>query len=349
MTYYIDSQSKIAIEFENNIKNIYYLDSKINNIYRAKIINKVKGVGVFLDIGNETAFTQEKVNGNEGESVIVKVVKIPGEEEKAVKVTTEISFTGKYLIVFDADFIKVSSKIAAKEKERLQNFAKGNSLKGVLIRTEASEVSEEILLNEYCQLKNKISDIKKEINKLPTPKLLYEEDVKTKVNFNIADEILFNDRELYKKYSNYENALLDKDFRIKYSPNLMNEINTLLSAEVKLSTGGNITFEKTRAFTVIDVNSKVLKGENKHEVTRITNIEAAREISRQILLRNISGVILIDFIDMGEVEKKEIIKIMISEMAIDGKSTTIFGFTKLGLLELSRKNKGPEFNKIWKG
>ena len=121
---------------------------------------------------------------------------------------------------------------------------------------------------------------------------------------------------------------------------MVRELNVLKGREVALPDGGNITIEKTLAFTVIDVNSKGYNAINNHEVVRKINLDATKEIVRQILLRNISGAIIVDYIDSDEQIKKEVINLLRKELKQDGKNTTVHGFTRMGLLEMSRKNRG---------
>lgn len=347
MKYYVDSHENLIIGYDNKIEKIIRLDDPINNIYRGSVQKKVNGIGTFIDMGDYMGFTQEKISQSEGESVIVKVIKVPSEKEKALKVSTKLSVTGNAMIVFDDDFIKVSSKINSEIRNNLLNFAEDNSFKGVLFRTDAQNITFESLKEEYTNLKEKLNLLESEKDRLPTPKLLYKEPIGNRINLKENEEILFNDLELFKHYKNLKNSKLDAGFRIKYIPELVKDLNVLTEREVALPNGGNITIEKTLAFTVIDVNSKGYNARSSHEVVRKINLDATKEIVRQILLRNISGAIIIDYIDSDEQIKKEIINLLKKELKQDGKNTTVYGFTRMGLLEMSRKNRGEELSNIW--
>lgn len=347
MKYYVDSHENLIIGYDNKIEKIIILDDPINNIYRGSVQKKVKGIGTFIDLGDYIGFTQEKISQSEGESVIVKVIKVPSEKEKALKVSRKISVTGNAMIVFDDDFIKVSSKINAEMRNNLLNFAEHNSFKGVLFRTEAQNIAFESLKEEYTDLKEKLNLLELEKDRLPSPKLLYKEPIVNRINLKENEEILFNDLELFKLYKNLVNSEFDAEFSIKYIPELVRELNVLKGREVALPDGGNIIIEKTLAFTVIDVNSKGYNTINNHEVVRKINLDATKEIVRQILLRNISGAIIVDYIDSDEQIKKEVINLLRKELKQDGKNTTVHGFTRMGLLEMSRKNRGEELSNIW--
>lgn len=348
MKYYVDSYAKLMIGFEKEIKSIYYLDSPLNNIYRGRIQKKIHSIGTFIDLGMYTGFTQEKVTYNEGESILVKVVKVPSEETKALKVSKELSLTGRYMILFDGKFIKMSSKLSKERKEALYNFSTENNFTGVLFRTEAEEASLTAIYDEYVSLKNKMETLLLELNRKPTPKLLYSESLENRMILDKNTEIIFNEKDLYKKYSYIKNTRLDEEFRIEYIKEIVDDLNNLTNKEVNLKEGGSLIFEKTTAFTVIDVNTKNVQGVDNRELNNFVNKNAAIEIVRQIILRNISGAILIDFINVDKKDEKEILNLLNREFQHDGKNTTIHGFTKLGLVEISRKNRGLELNKLWR-
>lgn len=347
MKYYVDSNANLIIGFDKKIVSINYIDSKINNIYRGKIQKKIKGLGVFVNLGEFSGILQEQTNKNEGENILVKVIKEPYEMDKSVKISTELSITGKSMIAFDSNFIKVSSKIEKNRRKELLNFANENELKGVLFRTNAEKISNEKIFCEYKNLKEDINNLKYQENRLPSPKLIYTESLINRLNATDEDEILFNDEKLFEKYKNEVNTKLEKNFDIKYSYEILSDLKELISSEVSLKSGGNIVFEKTKAFTIIDINSKKVEGNDISELVKKINEEATIEIARQILLRNISGSIIIDYITTDEDERKKIIKLLKKEFLKDGKNTVIHGFTKLGLVEISRKNKGLELDKAW--
>lgn len=347
MKYYVDSYANLIVGYDNRIESIKVLNDPINNIYRGSVQKKVKGIGNFINLEGYTGFTQEKISQNEGENILVKVVKVPDEEDKALKVTTTLSVTGLSMILFDDDFVKASSKMDSQKKQELLNWANENSFKGILFRTESQNKSFEDLKSEYFELLNKLNDLKLEINRLPTPKLIYSEPITDRIDLAKAEEILFNDRELYLEYKDIGLSKLDTGFRLKYNPQLIEGLNSLVAKEIVLKNGGSIVIEKTLALTVIDVNSKGYNGNAINEVAKKINLEATEEVIRQILLRNISGSIIIDYIDTKEENRTEILNLLKKELKRDGKNTKVHGFTRLGLMELSRKNRGEELVDTW--
>ena len=136
------------------------------------------------------------------------------------------------------------------------------------------------------------------------------------------------------------------DMSIKYG--ILKEVDKLLDKKVKLPSGGSLVFDYTEALTVIDVNTAKYKGDVNHEDTVFnTNIEAATEIARQIRLRNIGGIIIIDFIDMvNEDNKLKVMQRLRDEMIFDRTKTRVVGMTNLGLVEVTRKKTGRELSTV---
>lgn len=351
--FYIDDNYRLIIEFnenKNKIESLYkYEDNEImGNIYRGRVVNIIPAMNAaFVDIGfSENAYLSLKDADKgikEGEDILVEVKKLP-QENKAPKVSMELSIRGRSLVYFPTgSFRKFSSKLSKSDRKRFEDF----EMEGVLIRTEASEISSEDILREYEILKKTGEKILNEKNKRPTPKLIYREDnFKDYLKKNAgSSEIITNNVEIFKNLKEEFDIKYKEDFSIIYDKNILNAYNSLFDKKVELESGGNIVIEILESLTAIDVNTASFVGKNGGKDFQDTiyknNLEAACEIARQIRLRNISGIIIVDFIDMKNKENQEkIINYMKKIFKKDEVNVKVHGFTKLGLLEISRKNNG---------
>ena len=315
-----DKLTEILIEDNKNTK-------KVSNIYRGVVKKVIPGIqACFVDIGFEKlAYLQlDKENNIKcGQDILVQVNK----EEvgtKGAKLNTEISLAGRYLVYIPSnDRITISNKIVdEKERFRLKKIVKSVSdgSTGFIIRTEAVDGSKEELEADIKELKNKYEEILKEYKLGIGPKLLYKElDFSSKyIKDNTNDEvdkIVTNDLNKYNELKNIL-KLIDKDYidKLVLEENkdifdlyrVEGQIEKALNKKVWLKSGGYLIIDKTEALTVIDVNTGKFTGNLKLEETVYkTNIEAAKEVCRQIKLRDIGGIIIIDFIDMHKAKYKQ--------------------------------------------
>ncbi|WP_162799486.1 ribonuclease E/G [Peptoniphilus mikwangii] len=347
--YYIDNDLKVAIYYDGKINRIQDLEeSRIRDIYRGRVENIVHSMNaVFVNIGTENGYLNlEDIDGDikVGDDILVQIKKIP-EENKLVKLTMELSVDGKYIIYFPMEkFVKFSKNLNFEKKNELKKFAVKNNLRGVLFRTNANNAQTDEILEEYSELFDIGNKLIREKNLRPTPKLIYcKSGVEDFLRDNVVDEdVIINDIQLYNTYKNKYNLIYDKDFKIIYNREILEDYKKLFLKTVKLKSGANIVIEETAALSSIDVNTANFVGNLDFEDTIFkVNEEAAVEIARQIILRNISGIIIIDFIDMKTYsEKKKILKILQREFKKDFSRTVVYGFTKLNLVEISRKNLG---------
>lgn len=346
--FYIDDNLKLIIEYNKNINSIFdYENLEIGNIYMGKVDNLVKSMNsAFINIGkDENVYLSLKDASSEivqGENILVQVKKIP-DENKALRVTEELSITGRYIIYFlEKNFIKYSSKLSKDDKNKLKDL----NLSGVLFRTEAKDIDNTLIEKEYKDLKKIGDSILNTRNNIKDVKLIYENNKFIDYLYKNAldSEIIVNSKEIYKELKNDFNIKYDESFSLIYSRELLFDYKSLFNKEVDLLSGGNIVIEKTESLTAIDVNTSSFVGKNNFEDTIYkNNIEAAKEIARQIKLRNISGIIIVDFIDMKDKSHREDIKrILTEEFKDDENRTRIHGYTKLNLMEISRKNNGME-------
>ena len=300
----------------------------------------------------------------ENDPLLVQVKK-DEENEKGVIVTTNIKITGLYsVLLINTNIATISQKIEDNsERKRLLEIA--NELRdekeklGLIIRTSAEGVEKEEIKQDFERLKFIWNQIKER----------YEEDIKEKVypdliyvNNNIEfkfllgvinsniDKLITNNKEIYEKLVNFTETMISKEIPIEFDDTrekirdvyqLDSKIRELEKRKIWLKNGSFITIDKTEALTAIDVNSGKYTGsenESKEDTILKVNTEATKEIARQLRVRNISGIIIIDYINMNRDEDvKKVEKILREELKKDRSKTQIVGFTKLNLLEMTRK------------
>lgn len=321
---------------------------------------------------NETGNKEEKFNNYKIKDYlkpnmkILVQVKKNEEESKSAKVSKHISLTGRLcVLMIDVDFITISKKIEdEKERERLKLITKEVLLKtskeekyGIILRTgaegkEKEEIENEI--NNLIKLWNRIKQTFESAKEENKPCLIFE-------NYNIiskfltsvleseVDRIIVNSEETYDYIESYMKSINKKRIELKLNKedDLMQfnqigkQIDKMNDRKIWLKCGGFITIDKTEALTAIDINSGKFTGKKDYnkEITILkVNKEATIEIAKQIRLRNISGIIVIDYIDMeDDKDRKDIINLLENELKKDRSKTQVIGFTKLDLLEMTRK------------
>ncbi len=294
----------------------------------------------------------------QGQKLLVQVKK-DSNEKKGARVSTHINLPNKYIVFMpNTDIVTVSQKIEdEKEQQRLiklvkENLSKGN---GAIIRTSA-EGKEKEIIEDIKNIENKWNKIiQTSINpNQDKSQLLYKsEDIVEKILIDLTDkvinEIIVNDKKEYKRIEElkkenkeYTNIKLE----IQEGENLFEKINIekqiakSQNRKVWLKCGGFITIDKTEALTAIDVNTGKYTGNKNLEQTVFkVNKEATIEIAKQIRLRDIGGIIIIDYIDMKKQEDREQIEeILREELKKDRTKTQVEGFTNLDLMELTRKH-----------
>ena len=310
--------------------------------------------------------TKEEVKNNISISKIVKPgqkllvqVKKDSNQKKGARVSTHITIPSKYIVLMpNTDIVTISQKIEnKKEQERLIKLVKENLDKdnGAIIRTSAEGKEKEIIedIKRVQNIWKKIlkTSVEPKSNKA---KLIYKsEDLVEKMLMDLSenkiDKITVNDEEekekidnLIKKNNEYKNIKVEiiknKDILETYEIN--KQIEKSQNRKVWLKCGGFITIDKTEALTAIDVNSGKYTGSNNLEQTIFkVNKEATIEIAKQIRLRDTGGIIIIDYIDMtNEEDKQKIVELLKEELKKDRSKTQVEGFTKLDLMEITRKH-----------
>ena len=369
----ISSQKTAILEYDKLIELLIEDNKnskKVSNIYRGIVKKVIPGIqACFVDVGFEKlAYLQLDKDSNikAGQDILVQVNK-EAVGTKGAKLNTEISLAGRYLVYIPTnDRITLSNKILdEKERFRLKKIAKSVSKdsEGLIIRTEAVGCTKEELEQDIKALKEKYEEILKEYRLGIGPKLLYKElDFSSKyIKENVNDEtekIITND---IAKYEELKKIL--ESIKIEYKDKLIleenkdifdlyrveNHIDKALNKKVWLKSGGYLIIDKTEALTVIDVNTGKFTGNLKLEETVYkTNIEAAIEVCRQLKLRDIGGIVIIDFIDMHKATyKKEVINILNEELKKDKRKTEVLGMTRLGLVELTRRRERDSIDKYY--
>lgn len=298
---------------------------------------------------------------NVGDNVVVQILKDP-RGSKGARVTTHYTIPGKFLVLMpNNDYIAISQKIKnPAERQRLEevlNEIKPNNM-GVIIRTAAEGKSELHFEREIEYLAKKWNDIESKINKAKAGDVLYSDNdlvmgvVRDIFSKNI-DELIIDDEEKYWQIVDYVGAfsenslttkikLYDREEPIFTYYGINKQIEEALQEEVRLECGGSVVIQKTEALISIDINTGKNTGSmNLEETVFETNLEAAREIPRQLRLRNLSGIIIIDFIDMrDEEDKKKVLEELEKNLKNDRIKNNIIHFTDLGLIEMTRKRVG---------
>ncbi len=349
---------------------------KVNNIVKgiqAAFVDIGLGKNAFLYVGDVIRaeyMEDEKVTPavlpsienllQVGQEVIVQIVREPV-GNKGARVTTNLSLPGRYVVMLPGskEYIGVSRKIEDdKEKQRLYQL--GSRLKpdntGLIIRTLAEGITEKEFLEDMENLIRQYEEIIRRIQDKSVKGLIYSsndtfsrllrETIDDEVEKIIVDngdlaELLRNKlKEIDcsasgKVWTNLKESLFNR-----YDINT--EIRNSLQPKVLLESGGYLIIEQTEALTAIDVNSgKYVGKDSLHDTMLNLNIEAAYEISRQIRLRNLSGIIILDFIDMeNSKDWEQLIEVLSEAFKKDKVKCKVMGRTKLGLIEVTRKKEG---------
>ena len=300
---------------------------------------------------------------NVGDDVVVQILNEP-RGTKGARVTTHFTIPGKYLVLMpNNDHIAISKKIRdEEERERLENIFKEIKPEnmGVIIRTAAFGKSEFHFEREIEYLVKKWEDIEKKIKGAKIGEVLYKDNgiittVLRDIFSNDIDELIVDNEEVYWEVIDYINAFSEKTLKTKIKLyrdgkekdifdlyGINEEIDKALNEVVWLECAGYLVIQKTEALISIDVNTGKNTGSlNLEETVVNTNLEAAKEIPRQLRLRNFGGIIIIDFIDMRvEEDKIKVLEALEKHLQKDRIKNNIVHFTDLGLVEMTRKRTG---------
>ncbi|HHW56907.1 MAG TPA: Rne/Rng family ribonuclease [Clostridia bacterium] len=369
-----ENLNQIALLEDGKLKE-YHPEKKdgksiLGNIYKGKVQNVLKGMqSAFVDIGigknaflfsDDILFRQENFNKSitqvlkPGQVIMVQISK-EAVGMKNPRVTANISLPGKYVVLMPSiDYVGISHRIEKDEdRKKLLEIAKKVKPQGIglIMRTASLEATEGQIQEDLEELFQLYEKIQKDFQNAPVPSLIYKEEnflIKYLKNFlsDEMDEIIINDKEEYESIKKYLKNLGKEHVLIKYEEgDLMGlygvdyQVEKLLGKKIWLKSGGFLIIDQTEALTVIDVNTGKYVGKTSLEETIYrTNLEAAEEIALQLKLRDIGGIIIIDFIDMkNENFKRELLEFFKKELQKDRTKCTVLGYTQLGLVEMTRK------------
>jgi len=349
----------------------------VGNIYKGQVCCVLPGMqAAFVDIGLERAaflhlsdFSSKEleINGSEsiehylreGQAVVVQVTKDPL-GTKGARLTTEISIPSRFQVYMPyANNSGVSQRIeSVVERKRLrtciEQFQEKNKSGGFIARTAAECIAEPVLISDMTFLTKLWETISEKISKAETKTLIHEDlplSIRTLRDLykEGIERIRVDSRETHKKLVEFARVFVPEIESVieHYTGecpvfdiyNVEDEITRALDRKVKLKSGGHLVFDQTEAMTTVDVNTGGFVGSRNLEETIFkTNLEAAQTISRQLRLRNLGGIIIIDFIDMqSEAHKRQVLNALQRNLDKDHAKNKITEVSALGLVEMTRK------------
>lgn len=333
----------------------------VGSIFKGRVCNVVRGIqAAFVDIGleqNAFLYLGEKQNVTEGQSIVVQISK-DARGTKGPTATREITLPGRYVVLLPhADYVGISRKITDKEeRERLHSVCEGVRPEGmgIVVRTAAIGVTRELLERDVQELTANWRVLAARERVAKAPCLLRRElDLPIRIVRDYLRpelmEIVIDSVPIYKRVEELL-AEMPQGRHIKLTlyqgledifayHKQQEAIAAISDRQVTLPSGGYLVIDHTEAMTVIDVNSGRFSGrENLEETIMQINREAALEIARQLRLRDIGGIIVVDFIDMHtEMHKREIMNVLQQALAGDKMHPKVQDITVLNLVEITRK------------
>lgn len=352
----------------------------VGNIYKGKIKNVLPGMqAAFIDIGRDkNAFlytgdihpdvpsqaTDEKLTV--GQDIIIQIIK-DAIGTKGPRATTHLTLPGRYVVLMPTvDYVGISRRIErSEERERLKQLAEKVRPQGMgmIVRTVAEGKSEEEIKRDIDYLNNLWNSLAARAKRTNAPTLLYRDvDLVIRIVRDYlseeVDQLIIDNAEAYARVCDLLKYMSPELLpRVKLHQGaedtfthygITEELDKCGKRQVELKSGGYIVIDKTEALTVIDVNTGKFVGHTNlaHTVLH-TNLEAASEIARQIRLRDIGGIIIIDFIDMDfEEHKQAVLNALEEKIKRDKTKTNILGLTGLGLVEMTRKKARQNFEGV---
>ncbi len=349
----------------------------VGNVYVGRVVRVLPGMqSAFIEIGLERAaflhvadIWEQRANGaeqkpiehilSEGQSIMVQVIKDPI-GTKGARLSTQISIAGRLLVYLPQDpHIGISQRIEDEAerqqlRDKLANLLPAGEAGGFIIRTAAETASDEEFSGDISYLRKLWHDIRSNSFTSPPPSLLYQD-------LSLAQRVLrdfVNEDTGRVVIDSRENFVKLEAFAREYTPNVVGrlehyigerplfdlynvegEIQKALARRVDLKSGGYLIIDQTEAMTTVDVNTGGFVGLRNFDDTIFkTNLEATLVIARQLRLRNLGGIIILDFIDMENEEHRNAVLAELNKaLARDRTRMTVNGFTQLGLVEMTRK------------
>ncbi|VAW99382.1 Ribonuclease G [hydrothermal vent metagenome] len=325
-------------------------------LHASDIYSESSSHAVTNDVTSETAITELL---REGQQINVQVLKDPI-GTKGARLTTQISIPSRYLVYMPQnDHIGISQKIESEiERERLKEIICGqrktDQSGGYIVRTVADGISSELIIADMLFLQ-KMWNAVLEKEKHKDKNILIHEDfplvMRTMRDLVGTDfeKVKIDSKETHLKVSKFASKFIPTlDKKIEYYPGerpifdiygIEDEIQKAMEPKVILKSGGYLIIDQTEAMTTVDVNTGAFVGHRNLEETIFkTNLEATQAIARQIRLRNLGGIIIIDFIDMLDVDhKKQVLRLLEKNLERDHAKTNISEVSALGLVQMTRK------------
>ncbi|MCM1438855.1 MAG: Rne/Rng family ribonuclease [Roseburia sp.] len=359
----------------------------IGNIYKGRVTNVLNGMqAAFVDCGldrhcyisvadlipDKSRFEggdvdiPQTLNLHEGDEIMVQVTKA-AQGKKGAKVTTKLSFVGKYIVYLpDTPFVGVSAKIADRELRKNLLFSAKKQLlegEGMIVRTAAPYAVLSTKITEINYFRALYKNILSRFENAPVGELLFSDSplhIRVLRDFMLksGDEIYVGNERVYRSICDLASSyarpnsvkitLHDAHTDLFYSEGLYSQFVEALQPKVELSNGAYLIIDRTEALTVIDVNTGKFTGEDSLEHTvYCTNVLAAWEIARQVKLRNLGGLFVVDFIDMtDENHRQAIVAELEKALRADKSKCRVLPMSKFGLVEFTRKRMGVAASEI---
>lgn len=353
-----------------------HLRGLVGNVYKGKVVRVLPGMqAAFVDIGLERAGfihasditggdAQTPINSllREGQTLVVQVTKDPI-SSKGARLTNQLAIPSRYLVYMpDTNHVGVSQRIdGTEERDRLRALVvesiKREELSeksGFILRTAAEGVGEDEINADTRYLKRLWDTLSARLKTAKVPRLVYEElplYLRTMRDFARPEitRVLIDSKETYQRVETFVEQFVPEILsQLEYYPGprpildlygVEDEMQRALERKVPLKSGGYLVIDQTEAMTTIDVNTGAFVGRRNLEETIFkTNLEAATAIGRQLRLRNLGGIIILDFIDMTDVEhQRQVHRMLEKVLEKDHAKTKISGVSELGLVEMTRK------------
>ncbi len=352
-------------------------ESLVGNMYVGKVKNVLPGMeAAFVDFGSDkngvlyagdVSYDRSKHGRRrprieevlkEGDHVLVQVVK-DAMGAKGARLTNEVTMPGRHLVLVpNSDMQGISRRLPEDERTRLREIVEAEKPEGfgVIVRTAASTASRDEIATDIKRLVERWDSIKGEVEGGQAPRIIYKEPsllIRVIREHFTADfrRLMLDDDEAHEAVVEYledtaphlvdrVHKYEDKELSLFERFHVEDQLRKALDRRVWLPSGGHLVIDRTEALTVIDVNTGKFVGSSNLEDTVLqNNLEAAEEIGRQLRLRDIGGIIVIDFIDM-EIEKNRqaVLRRLRETLAKDKTRTQVFDVSNLGLVEMTRKN-----------
>jgi ribonuclease G len=323
------------------------------------------------EVGIEVGLTEPPLERNivdlvrAGEDILVQVAKDPL-GTKGARITTQVALPGRHVVYMpEVQHVGISRRISSEaERARLRRLVeKIRPAGGVILRTAATEASEDSLRTDIEYLQRVWGDVQKTYEKRKNPGLIYSDlDIELRALRDLlnerVDRVLVDNVKSHKKIQGFlanfmpgfkdKVQLFDKPQPLFDLHDIELEIARALDRKIWLKSGGYVVFDEAEALVAVDVNTGSFVGKKDFEETILkANLEAAKEIAHQLRIRNCGGIIVIDFIDMQKPAHREQVLVALREhLAGDQARTDVISMTGLGLVEMTRKRNRPSLNSI---